>query len=37
LIPDISERLLIAMADHRRINEIHVDTGGAKGFRYYIE
>jgi type VI secretion system protein VasG len=37
LIPDISERLLMAMADHRRINEIHVDTGGAKGFRYYIE
>jgi hypothetical protein len=25
------------MADHRRINEIHVDTGGAKCFRYYIE
>jgi type VI secretion system protein VasG len=37
LIPEISERLLIAMADHRRINEIHVDMGGAKGFRYYIE
>jgi len=37
LIPDISERLLMAMADRRRINEIHVETGGAKGFRYYIE
>ncbi len=37
LIPEISERLLIAMADHRRISQIHVDIGGAKGFRYYIE